>query len=131
MRLELDADGMIIDARRHARRVPVANRALLRALAIQGQRHAVELASGPSGAPAGDYPIPIRTGTYRRAFGFQAGEREAVLFNTTVYDRAIQQGFRPYGNPHAAPIPARPIYDDVLDMLDIDREQGRWQVAMQ
>lgn len=131
MRLELDAEGMIIAARRKARRVPVANRALLRALAIQAQRHAVVLASGPGSAAAGDYPIPIRTGTFRRAFGIEAREREAVLFNTTEYARAIHEGFKPYGNPHATPIPGRPYFDDVLDMLRIDQEQGRWEAAIQ
>ena len=131
MKLEVDIDGMIIDARNKVRRVPAANMALMRGLAIQAQRHAVELAGGPGSAPAGAYPIPIRTGTFRRAFGFQASERDAVLFNSAIYARAIHDGFQPYGNPHAAPIPARPYFDDVLDMLRIDQEQGRWEAVLQ
>lgn len=131
MKLEVDIDGMIIDAREKVRRLPAANRMLMRFLAIQAQRHAVKLASGPYTAAPGAYPIPIRTGTFRRAFGIEVSERDAVLFNATEYARALHDGFKPYGNPHAAPIPGRPYFDDVLDMLRVDQEYGRWQAVME
>lgn len=131
MKLELDADGMIIDAKSKARRVPVANRRLLQRLALQAERHAKQLSSGPSGGAPGAYPIPVRTSDFTGAFGVEVGDREAVLFNTMEYARALHEGFRPYGNPHATPIPARPYFDDALGMLRADKEQAQWEADLE
>jgi hypothetical protein len=93
------------------------------------ERKANALAKGPGTADAGAYPIPIRTGYFRRAFGFKVNDRDAIVFNSALYARSLHDGFRPFGNPHAAPIAARPYFDDAMDALDLDAAWAAWQEA--
>lgn len=97
-----------------------AARDFLRALAIQTEGIATDLSSGSPSAAAGSYPIPVRTGMHRRAFGFELQDNRAIVFNTGVAARALHDGFKPYGNPHARPIPPRPYFTDALTRLDLD-----------
>jgi len=114
-----------------ARAVRPSMRDLLRALAVQTENHASDLSKGPASAPPGDYPIPIRTGTHRRAFGFEVGDNFSVVFNSGRAARALHDGFRPYGNPHARPIPARPYFDDALKRLDLDAALAAFQARLE
>ena len=126
-RVIFDAQEMILVTGNAARAVRPSTRELLRILAIQTEGHAMDLAKGPGTAKAGAYPIPIRTGTFRRGFGFKVNDRDAIVFNTSVYARSLHDGFKPYGNPHARPIPARPYFDDALDKLDLDAAWAAWR----
>jgi hypothetical protein len=99
---------------------------LLRWLAAQVETRATELASGPASAEPGSYPIPVRTGRFRRDFVIDIRPPRAVVANQAQYARALHEGFRPYGNPSATPIPARPYFSDALDGLDLDEAHRRW-----
>ncbi|MBB5885469.1 hypothetical protein DYQ93_11430 [Xanthomonas sp. LMG 8992] len=112
-----------------ARALPASRRALLRNIVIQAENAAMDLAKGPGDAPPGAYPIPVRTGTFRRGFGFEIRDSTAVLFNATAYAGAIHAGYHPYGNPHARPIPARPYFDDALKRIDMEAAARAWQAA--
>lgn len=104
-----------------ARNSRAAARALMRSLAIQLQRAAVKRSSGPNTAAPGAYPIPRRTGTHARGFAIELSDRSAIVFNANVYARSLHDGFKPYGNPHAKVIPARPYFDDAMEKdLDVD-----------
>ncbi len=127
VRVVFDAREMILVTGNAARAVRPSTRELLRILAIQAEGHAIDLSKGPGTAKPGAYPIPIRTGTHRRGFGFKVNERDAIVFNTGVYARALHDGFKPYGNPHARPIPARPYFDDAIARLDLDAAWDAWR----
>lgn len=129
MKVVFDAQEMILATGNAERAVRPSTRALLRNLAIQVERKANALAKGPGSAAPGAYPIPIRTGRFRRGFGFKVGEREATVFNDSVYALALHGGFRPFGNPHAAPIAARPYFDDAMEAIDLDAAWAAWQAA--
>ncbi len=105
--------------------------AMLRSLAIQAVRAAEKRARGPGTAKPGAYPIPIRTGTFRRGFGFEANDQRSIAFNTSAYAGALHAGFKPYGNVHARPIPARPYFDDAQDDLDIDAAAAELRKRME
>lgn len=106
---------------RTGRAIPPAQRAVLRSLAIQTESAAIDLASGPGSAKAGAYPIPVRTGDFRRGFGFELGDDFAIVFNATgAKARGLHDGFKPYGNPHARPIAPRPYFKDALARIDLD-----------
>lgn len=130
-RIVFDAAEMILVTGNAVRAIRPSTRALLRNLAIQGEGIVMDLMKGPGSAKAGAYPIPIRTGTLRRGVGFKVDDDSAFVYNTSVYARAIHDGFRPYGNPHARPIPARPYFDDMLDKLDLDKAYADWEAAQQ
>jgi len=118
-----------------------SNRELVRELAIQVQRAARQNANGAAQGQvrarrgklpgAGNYPIPVRTGTFGRGFGLRVTGESAIVFNDTRYARALHDGFRPYGNPNATPIPARPYFDDAPDASDIDAAHAAWERRMQ
>lgn len=119
-----------------------SNRELLKELAIQVMRGARRRANGPSGGvvrvrrgalpDAGAYPIPVRTGTFGRGFGFRTFPDRAIVFNDARYAGALHSGFRPYGNPHASPIPARPFFDDALNEdLDVAAAHASWEARLQ
>lgn len=124
------ADSSDIERRfgRAALQVPRARRALLRILAIDTEREATRLASG-NGAP-GNYPIPVRTGFFRRAFGFEVRDPRAVVFNAAGYARPIHEGYRPYGNPNAMVIRPRRYFDDALQRIDLDEAHAKWEAAL-
>jgi hypothetical protein len=128
-RIVFDAQEMILVTGNRARAVRPSTKALVGNLAKQWVKAARKLASGPGTAAAGAYPIPIRTGTFRRGFGSKILEDHAIGFNTSVQARALHEGFKPYGNPHARPIPARPYADDALDQLDLDQAFKDWEGA--
>lgn len=129
-RVVFDAQEMILVTGNAARAIRPSTRELLRNLAIQAEGHAMDLSKGPGTAKPGAYPIPIRTGNFRRGFGFQVNSDSAIVFNTNVYARKLHDGFKPYGNPHARPIPARPYFDDALDKLDLDKAFKDWEAAL-
>lgn len=120
--------------------MPAARRAVFHSLAIQTQRAAFKLASGASIGPtrvkrgklqgSGNYPIPVRTGRFRRGFAFQADSEGAVVFNDSEYAMALHEGFKPYGNPHARPIRARRYFADALDKLDLGAAQAAFDKAL-
>lgn len=128
--MTFDAQEMILATGNAARAVRPTTRQLLLQIAIQVEGAAIDLASGPGTAEAGAYPIPVRLGFFRRAFGFEVGERSAVVFNTAEYARALHEGFRPYGNPRATPIPPREYFDDALGRVDYDDAWAQWQAAV-
>ncbi len=130
MRVVFDAQEMILVTGNRADGVRPATRALLRNLAIQVERRATKLASGPGSAKPGAYPIPVRTGFFRRAFGFAVAERESRVFNASNAARSLHDGFRPYGNLNAAPIPGRPYFDDALDAIDLDAAHAAWAASL-
>lgn len=105
--------------------VPAARKALLRILATRLEGHAQDLAAG-SGA-AGDYPIPRRSGGLWQGFGTRVNDRSAVVFNNMLYAQKVHEGYQPYGNPHARPIPARPYFSDAFDRLDLDEAHATWE----
>lgn len=140
MRLIID-DQVTESARRTAAAIPTARRSLLTRLAGHLMRGAMEKSSGPASAPAGSYPIPIRTkrrrgqkastgGSFRGSFGLQVGLSQSVVFNTSLYARALHEGFQPYGNPHASPIPARRYFDDALNEMDIPEIVASWEDSL-
>ena len=88
----------------------------VRRVAMAVDNAASERLSG-AGAPR-TYPIPVRRGFLRRSGGYRAQGREAFVFNSAIYARAHHQGFRPYGNPRAKPVPARPFLRDAFDSVD-------------
>lgn len=113
-----------------ATRAPAARQALLRNLAIQTERGATRRATG-AGAP-GSYPIPVRSGFFRRAFGFELKPARAIVFNTANYARPLHDGFRPYGNPAATPIRPRPYFADTLAHdVDFDAAADAWEGAIE
>lgn len=129
-RVVFDAQEMILVTGNAARAIRPSTRELLRNLAKQAEGHAMDLAKGPGTAKAGAYPIPIRTGNFRRGFGFQVNADNAIVFNTSVYAKALHDGFKPYGNAHARPIAARPYFDDALDKLDLDKAFRDWEASL-
>ena len=81
------------------------------------QREASKRLAG-HGEP-GSYPIPIRTGHLRRSMGSRRdSDYSGYVFNRARYARAHHDGFRPYNNPHASPIPARPFLTDAVAAVD-------------
>jgi len=121
--------------------------ALQRALAKMGKgihREAYDFLSGPgakgSNAPAGGYPVPVRTGTLRRLLDwlepgetktvgamydwrdkslitssgtFSAGPMEAMVYDSAEYARVIHEGThtsREYGR--------RPFLEDALEKFN-------------
>ncbi|MCD7096939.1 hypothetical protein [Stenotrophomonas sp. MMGLT7] len=100
---------------------------LVRHLAMQAETEALKRAQGPNSAPAGAYPIPVRTGKFFGAFGVETRAGSAIVFNASEYARPLHDGFRPYGNPRATPIPARPYFSDALDAVDIDAAHAAWE----
>jgi len=141
VRVAVNATELQRAAAEAASAVQPSTRELLRELAIQTVRGARQRANGPAQgqvrarrgklAGAGDYPIPVRTGTFGRGFGFKVMADSAIVFNDTRYARPLHDGFRPYGNPHATAIPARPYFDDAVEALDIDAAHAAWQQRMQ
>lgn len=126
MRIRLTDDQVRQSFGEAAVSVPRARQAMLRILAIQTEREAVRLSSG-GGAP-GAYPIPVRSGFFRRGFGFELQDRKAIIFNAAdTYARALHDGFRPYGNPAAMPIQPRPYFDDALLSIDIEAAAAEWE----
>lgn len=108
-------------AARTGRAIPPAQRAVLKNLALQVYSTANDLSIGPGSAAPGAYPIPMRTGAFRNAFGFELGDDFAIVFNESgAKARGLHNGFKPYGNPHARPIPPRPYFSDALARLDLD-----------
>ena len=110
-----------------AHAMPRASRAVLRNLAVQAYNQAQDKAQGSGAAAPGAYPIPMRTGYFHGAFGFEVGDDTAVVFNSALYAVPLHDGFKPYGNPHAAPIPGRPYFDDALNELDIDAAHAAFE----
>lgn len=102
----------------------VARRAVLTNLVVQAEGHAMDLSRG--GSEPGDYPIPVRTGRFRGAFGWVVSDDSATLSNEANYSRAIHDGYQPYGNPHARPIPPRPYFTDALARVDVDAAFDAW-----
>lgn len=97
--------------------LPAAIRRGTRNVLLAVEREAVKNLSG-SGAP-GSYPIPTPSGTLRRSMGVrQESETVGYVFNRARYARAIHAGFKPYGNPHAHVIPARPFLSDAAASVD-------------
>lgn len=129
MRLIID-DQVTESARRTAAAIPTARRTLLTRLAAHLERGAIERASGGGNAAPGDYPIPIRTGHFRRSFGMQVGLSHALVFNTSVYARAIHDGFHPYGNTRAERIAGRKYFDDALDAMDVPAIVETWEDSL-
>lgn len=116
---------------RTGRAIPPAQRAVLKNLALQVYSTAMDLATGSG--PVGSYPIPEPTGHFRRSFGFESGDDFAIVWNDAggpikgggrakdgVKARGLHNGFIPFGNPHARPIPPRPYFSDALSRLDLD-----------
>lgn len=93
-------------------------RAGLRRIAVTVERKQVENLGGPGTAPAGAYPVPIRTGHLRRSSGFRVESRAALVFNTAIYARAIHEGFTPFGNRKAKRIRARQFLADAAKAVD-------------
>ena len=109
--------------------IPASTRTLLRDLAMELEGHALDLSRG--GTKPGDYPIPVRTGKFRGAFGIEVQASYSVVYNEALYARALHDGFKPYGNPHAMPIRPRPYFTDALERLDVDAVLDRWQASLQ
>lgn len=101
-----------------------ARRAILTHLVVQAEGHAMDLSRG--GSASGDYPIPVRSGRFRGAFGWVVNDDNAVLFNEAAYAQAIHDGYQPYGNPHARPIPPRPYFTDAMAKVDVDAAFDAW-----
>lgn len=108
---------------------PRARRALLANLAAQAERHAIAQASGGK-APPRSMPIPQRSHVFRNSFGTQVGDTRAVVYNQSRYARALHEGFRPYGNTHVIPVPARPYFDNAIELVDVDRAQTVFDAAL-
>lgn len=141
-RIVVDAGEVERSAAAMAAEVGPSERELLRELAIQALRGARKRANGPADGTvsvkrgklpgAGNYPIPVRTGTFGRGFGMRTLQHSAIVFNDTVYAGALHDGFRPYGNTKAMVIPARPYFNDALEQdLDIDAAHANWERRMQ
>lgn len=129
MRMIID-DQVSESARRTAAAIPAARRSLLARLAAGLERGAIERATGGSRTDPGAYPIPVRTGTFRRAFGLQVAVSHALVFNATIYARSLHEGYLPYGNPNATPIPGRPYFDDALQDLDVPGAVQAWEESL-
>jgi len=125
MRMTIDDGGLRRWGSDARTQIPAARKALLRMLATRLEGHALDLSKG--GSAPGDYPIPVRSGKFRGAFGIRVSDRSAVVFNDSNYARAIHEGYQPYGNPHARPIPARPYFSDAFDRLDLDEAHAAWE----
>ncbi len=130
IRMESNAGPLSRSFQVSAASVPAARQAMLRFLAVSAEREAVRLSSGSQGAEAGAYPIPARTGFFRRSFGHELQGTRAIVFNASVYARSLHEGFRPYGNPHAAPIRPRRYFDDALNQIDVDQAARAWEGAL-
>lgn len=111
------------------RNFPRARRALLADLASQVERRAIAQASGGK-APPRSMPIPQRTHVFRNGFGIELGDTRAAVYNSARYARALHQGFRPYGNTHVIPVPARPYFDIAVQRVDVDRAQTVFDAAL-
>lgn len=98
---------------------PVLVRFMQRIAVLVEQNSTKRLAG--SGAP-GAYPVPIRTGFLRRSMGSESDATSATVFNTAEYAGAIHAGYRPYGNPKANAIAARPFLADGTEETDIQGE---------
>ncbi|WP_349782314.1 hypothetical protein [Xanthomonas arboricola] len=107
-----------------------ARQALLRNIAVQMETGVTDRARGAAGAAAGSYPIPARTGAFLRGFTVQIGDTSVAIANDRVYARALHDGFQPYGNEDARPIPARPYFEDAAKAIDFARAQDAWWQAV-
>lgn len=125
MRAVIDDSGLQRWAGESRTRLPAARKALLRILATRLEGHALDLSKG--GSAPGDYPIPVVTGKFRGAFGIRVSDRSATVFNDSNYAQAIHDGYQPYGNPHARPIPPRPFFTDAFERLDLDEAHRTWE----
>jgi len=99
--------------------VPDAVARGVRKVVFTVENKAEELLRGAGTAAPGSYPVPVRSGFLRRSMGATASGGRGLVFNSAEYARAIHDGFRPYGNKHAKPVPARPFMDDALAATDI------------
>lgn len=107
-----------------------ARQAMLRNIAVQMETGATDRARGPAGSAPGAYPIPARTGAFLRGFAVQIGDNSVVIGNDREYARALHEGFHPYGNEDARPIPGRPYFEDAVKALDIERAEAAWWQAV-
>lgn len=98
--------------------VPDATARGVRKVVFTVETAAEKLLRGAGTSAPGTYPVPVRFGFLRRSLGATASGGRGLVFNSAQYARAIHDGFRPYGNPHARPIPARPFMDDALATVD-------------
>ena len=100
--------------------LPGAVRRGVRDVVLAVERNAVKRLTGGSAAP-GSYPVPVRVGHLRRSTGARVlSDTSGMVFNRARYANAIHEGFRPYGNPHAAAQAGRPYLDDAVDDTPID-----------
>ncbi len=91
----------------------------LRDVAITVERAAEKNLRGAGSAAPGSYPVPIRTGGgLRSKLQSRFDERQSMVINSAVYARAVHDGFKPYGNPHARAMPRRPYLQDAVDSID-------------
>lgn len=97
-----------------------ALRRFFQRIATLVERGAIKNTSG-SGAPGG-YPIPIRSGDLRRSIASEFTAASATVFSTAEHADAQQAGYRPYGNPKAAPIRPRPFTHDAARQAPIEDE---------
>jgi hypothetical protein len=90
-------------------------RAMRRAV-VAVEVRASELLTGAGGT--GSYPVPVRTGTLRRALGSRVvGRTEGIVFNTAGYARAIHTGqiatgYKGRGRKQVGP---RPFLSDAVE----------------
>lgn len=88
----------------------------MRSIAAKTEAAANRNLSG--GGPPGAYPVPRRTGHLARSLGSQVRPRQAIVFNSALYARAVHDGFTAYGNPNAPTYPARPFLEDAARSVD-------------
>lgn len=78
------------------------------------------------GGSAGAYPVPRRTGNLARSAGHTVGKRQAVVYNSAKYARAVHEGFRAWGNPNAPYYGPRRFLSDAIATVDPVQRLSEW-----
>lgn len=73
-----------------------AVRAGLTRVALSINAKHIENLSGPSEAPAGSYPVPVRSGHLRRSADVEVKETEAYVMNTAEYAAKVHETNGPF-----------------------------------
>lgn len=69
--------------------------------------------------PPRSYPVPIRTGNLRARLHRSIGPVRGEVSNDAIYAVKIHEGYQPWDNPRAVPVPPRPFLMNAAMAVDV------------